>query len=163
MVEEKVRQLPDFPRSLATLVKHLLLSHHGQYEYGSPKRPKTIEAVILNFLDDLDSKINGVRTHIERDPDNGSGWTSYHRLYDRYFFKDVLPGVAQRESLSATAMATPVAPPPLVPRQDARPEQKPEPARTTQEKERKKFGFTLADQLKGKSLDLFAADEKEKE
>lgn len=162
MVEEKVRQLPDFPRSLATLVKHLLLSHHGQYEFGSPKRPKTLEAVILNFLDDLDSKINGVRTHIERDPDTGSGWTSYHRLYDRYFFKDVLPGVAQREPLAATAMATPSAPPPLVSRQDAKPEQIPETARTSQEKERKKFGFTLADQLKGKSLDLFADDEKEK-
>lgn len=162
MVEEKVRQLPDFPRSLATLVKHLLLSHHGQYEFGSPKRPKTLEAVILNFLDDLDSKINGVRTHIERDPDTGSGWTSYHRLYDRYFFKDVLPGVAQREPLAATVMATPSAPPPLVSRQDAKPEQIPETARTSQEKERKKFGFTLADQLKGKSLDLFADDEKEK-
>ena len=68
-------------------LKHLLLSHHGQYEYGSPKRPKTMEAVILNFLDDLDSKINGVRTHIEREPDRESSWTQYHRLYDRYFFK----------------------------------------------------------------------------
>jgi 3'-5' exoribonuclease len=153
MVEEKVRQLPDFPRALATLIKHLLLSHHGQYEFGSPKRPKTLEAVILNFLDDLDSKINGVRTHIERDPDNGSAWTSYHRLYDRYFFKEALPGTAQREE--------PTAAPPAAPLRATSPEPKPE--RTAAEKERKRFGFTLADQLKGKSLDLFAADEQEKE
>jgi 3'-5' exoribonuclease len=46
-----------------------------------------MEAVILNFLDDLDSKINGVRTHIAREPDSESSWTQYHRLYDRYFFK----------------------------------------------------------------------------
>jgi len=63
MVEEKLRSTQDFPLELAIHLKHLLLSHHGQYEYGSPKRPKTMEAVILNFLDDLDSKINGVRTH----------------------------------------------------------------------------------------------------
>lgn len=161
MVEEKVRQLPDFPRSLATLVKHLLLSHHGQYEFGSPKRPKTLEAVILNFLDDLDSKINGVRTHIERDPDNGSAWTSYHRLYDRYFFKEALPDTAPRPQPPAASMPAPGQPASPAPK----PEQKaePRPERTAAEKERKRFGFTLADQLKGKSLDLFAADEQEKE
>ena len=69
------------------LLKHMLLSHHGQYEYGSPKRPKTLEAVILNFVDDLDSKINGVCTHMAKEPDREGSWTSYHRLYDRYFFK----------------------------------------------------------------------------
>jgi len=87
LVEDKLRSLQDFPRELAMHLKHLLLSHHGQYEYGSPKRPKTMEAVILNFIDDLDSKINGVRTHIEREPESESSWTRYHRLYDRYFFK----------------------------------------------------------------------------
>ena len=89
MVEEKIRCLGNFPQDLAVHLKHLLLSHHGQYEYGSPKRPKTMEAVILNFLDDLDSKINGVRTHIEREPDSESAWTQYHKHYDRYFFKGV--------------------------------------------------------------------------
>jgi len=161
MVEEKVRQLPDFPRSLATMVKHLLLSHHGQYEFGSPKRPKTLEAVILNFLDDLDSKINGVRTHIERDPDNGSAWTGYHRLYDRYFFKETLPVTAQREEPLAAPLAVP--PRATSPEPKPEPKQEPKPERTTAEKDRKRFGFTLADQLKGKSLDLFAADEQEKE
>ncbi len=57
MIHERIATIPGFPVELAMLVKHLVLSHHGQYEYGSPKRPKTIEATILNYLDDLDSKI----------------------------------------------------------------------------------------------------------
>lgn len=87
MIEAKIRAIPGFSHHLKMLLKHMLLSHHGQYEYGSPKRPKTLEAVILNFIDDLDSKINGVRTHLEKDSAVDSGWTQYHRLYDRYFFK----------------------------------------------------------------------------
>jgi len=87
LVEDKIRQVEDFPRELAVLLKHMLLSHHGQYEYGSPKRPKTIEATILNYLDDMDSKINGIRAHIAKESASTSRWTAYHRLYDRYFFK----------------------------------------------------------------------------
>lgn len=88
MLHERITGLPGFPVELAMLLKHMILSHHGQYEYGSPKRPKTMEATILSYLDDLDSKINGIRTHIRKEPDNPSRWTSYHRLYDRYFFKE---------------------------------------------------------------------------
>ncbi|GFO60459.1 HD family phosphohydrolase [Geomonas silvestris] len=88
MLQERIASLPGFPFELGMLLKHMLLSHHGQYEYGSPKRPKTVEATILNYLDDLDSKINGIKTHIKKEPDNPSRWTSYHRLYDRYFFKE---------------------------------------------------------------------------
>jgi 3'-5' exoribonuclease len=87
LVEEKIRQVDGFPRELGILLKHMLLSHHGQYEYGSPKRPKTIEATILNYLDDMDSKINGIRAHIAKESASTSRWTAYHRLYDRYFFK----------------------------------------------------------------------------
>jgi 3'-5' exoribonuclease len=88
MLHERIAALAGFPAELALLLKHMILSHHGQYEYGSPKRPKTMEATILNYLDDLDSKINGIRTHIRKEPDNPSRWTAYHRLYDRYFFKE---------------------------------------------------------------------------
>jgi 3'-5' exoribonuclease len=151
MIEEKIRSLQDFPRQKAVLLKHLLLSHHGQYEYGSPKRPKTMEAVILNFLDDLDSKINGVRTHMEKEPESTSSWTSYHRLYDRYFFKD-----------AATVS-------PAEPRgREERPPILPAPAVSPVREERasspqKRFGFTLGDQLRGKSLDLFAVEDEKKE
>ena len=87
MVEEMIRQVENFPRELRMLLKHMLLSHHGQYDYGSPKRPKTIEATVLNYLDDIDSKINGIQSHIAKENTSASRWTAYHRLYDRYFFK----------------------------------------------------------------------------
>ena len=147
MVEEKLRTLADFPRQKAVLVKHLLLSHHGQYEFGSPKRPKTLEAVVLNFLDDLDSKINGVQAHIDRESTNDSAWTSYHRLYDRYFFKDSTAGVP-----SPVASAPPAEKPLSAPPRAEHPPTKPG----------RQFGFTLGEQLQGKSLDLFAIDEEEK-
>lgn len=86
MLQERIAQVPGFPRDLAMLLKHLLLSHHGQYEYGSPKRPKTLEATILHYLDDMDSKINGIRAHISRETAQGSRWTGHHRLYNLYFF-----------------------------------------------------------------------------
>jgi 3'-5' exoribonuclease len=88
MVQEKIAAIGGMPRDLSMLLKHMLLSHHGQYEYGSPKRPKTVEATILSYLDDLDSKINGIRSHFARETDANARWTSYHRLYDRYFFRD---------------------------------------------------------------------------
>lgn len=88
MIQEKIAAVGGFPQDLAMLLKHMILSHHGQYEFGSPKRPKTVEATILNYLDDLDSKINGIRTHIGKEAEGGSRWTSYHRLYDRYFYKE---------------------------------------------------------------------------
>ena len=88
LVEDKIRAVEGFPRELAMLLKHMLLSHHGQYEFGSPKRPKTVEATILNYLDDMDSKINGIRSHMAKESVSTSRWTAYHRLYDRYFFKN---------------------------------------------------------------------------
>ena len=57
MVREKIRAIPNFPAQLAMLVEHLILSHHGSYEFGSPSLPQTREAVALHFLDDMDSKM----------------------------------------------------------------------------------------------------------
>lgn len=88
MVHERIMAIPGFPPELGMLLKHMLLSHHGQYEYGSPKRPKTVEATVLSYLDDLDSKINGIRTHIRKEGEAAGNWTSYHRLYDRYYYLD---------------------------------------------------------------------------
>ena len=101
MIHERVCQIPGFPPELAMQLKHLILSHHGQYEYGSPKRPKTIEATVLNYLDDLDSKINGIRTHIKKEGEMQGNWTAYHRLYDRYFYVD-----RTEESLTGRAATT---------------------------------------------------------
>ena len=86
-VDEKIRSLPDFPESLALLLKHLILSHHGEYIFGSPKRPKTLEALLLHHLDDLDAKINAFMSWIEKEKESPSRWTSYHKLFDRFIFK----------------------------------------------------------------------------
>lgn len=88
MVEGKIREIEDFPRELSMLLKHMILSHHGEYEYGSPKRPKTLEATILSYVDDLDAKVNSLQTMIDSDSENGSKWTGYHRLYERYIYKN---------------------------------------------------------------------------
>ena len=145
MVEDRVRQLPDFPADLSLLLKHLLLSHHGQYEFGSPKRPKFIEAVVLNFVDDLDSKINGIQTHIDKEPDRDSSWTNYHRLYDRYFFKGSAAATEKAPVSSDAAPAVKSAPP-----QSSRPKEK-------KERFNQPLGATLGEQLKEKNLDLFSA------
>ena len=147
MLQERIAKLPDFPGELAMLLKHMILSHHGQYEYGSPKRPKTMEATILNYLDDLDSKINGIRTHIRKEPDSPSRWTAYHRLYDRYFFKDK-PAVAEgevgtdlepsellAETVTAPVPSSPVSGPEAAPQQ--RQEQRQE--KGQEQRERKNF------------------------
>lgn len=83
-VSEKIRTIPDFPESLAVLVKHMLVSHHGQYEFGSPKLPQTVEALILHYLDDLDGKIQSVQSLMAKEQ---SRWTSFHRAYGRSFFR----------------------------------------------------------------------------
>jgi 3'-5' exoribonuclease len=94
MVVDFIRDIPDFPRRLEMLLKHMLLSHHGLYEYGSPKRPKTLEAMILHYLDDLDSKINSISNQISRDSELEGNWTTYHRLYDRFIYKEHYPETA---------------------------------------------------------------------
>jgi len=148
MVEEKIRELGNFPVELAIHLKHLLLSHHGQYEYGSPKRPKTMEAVILNFLDDLDSKINGVRTHIGREPDSESAWTQYHKHYDRYFFKGVQPAAPSGEAAPVPGEEKAKSPEPV--------------SGKPYGQQRPRFSNTLGEQLKSKDLNLLAGDNQEK-
>ncbi len=85
-VEAKIRQLPDFPKDLSTLLKHLLLSHHGQYIWGSPKKPMTLEAVMLHYLDDMDAKMNGIKQFLKTQVPEGSKWSSYHRSFERVFY-----------------------------------------------------------------------------
>lgn len=66
MVEKKLETLPGFPPKLRLLVEHLILSHHGQYEFGSPKLPMIPEAVLLHYLDDMDAKLQTMRSEFER-------------------------------------------------------------------------------------------------
>ena len=66
MVEKKLIHLPDFPENLRVLVEHIILSHHGKYEFGSPKLPMIPEALLLHYLDDLDAKMQTVRSEFAR-------------------------------------------------------------------------------------------------
>ena len=66
MVEKTIDSLPDFPPRLKTLVLHMILSHHGKLEFGSPKLPMIPEALVLNFLDDLDAKMQAVAGEFEK-------------------------------------------------------------------------------------------------
>jgi len=68
MVREKIKGIPGFPPQLASLLEHLIVSHHGSHEFGSPSLPQTREAVALHFLDDMDSKMGAVRATLDAAP-----------------------------------------------------------------------------------------------
>jgi 3'-5' exoribonuclease len=74
LVREKVQAIPNFPARLAVLVEHLILSHHGSLEFGSPALPQTPEAIALHFLDDLDSKLAAIRSSLDA-PSADKDWT----------------------------------------------------------------------------------------
>ena len=83
MLQTKLELLPDFPAELKTLLEHLIISHHGEYEFGSPKLPMFPEALLLHYMDDLDSKMEAMRAHFEREADLESPWTSYNASLGR--------------------------------------------------------------------------------
>ena len=83
MLQTKLAQVPGFPEELKTLVEHLIISHHGEYEFGSPKLPMFPEAVMLHYLDDLDSKMESMRAHFEREAGTESAWTGYNASLGR--------------------------------------------------------------------------------
>jgi 3'-5' exoribonuclease len=86
MVDEKLASLAGFPEEIGVRLKHLILSHHGEYAFGSPKRPKFLEAFALHLIDDLDAKMNGLKRFMDRDRQEGN-WTEFNRLFERYFLK----------------------------------------------------------------------------
>ncbi len=94
LIEKKVQQLEaeegrlpgPFPVEKKLLAKHMVVAHHGKLEFGSPKEPACLEALLVHMIDDLDSKVNSIRTFIEQDSAPGS-WTLLHRQYERYFYK----------------------------------------------------------------------------
>ncbi len=76
-----------FPPETLLRLKHMLVSHHGTYEFGSPKLPMTPEAIALHHLDNLDAKVNEYTTLIENDPSPQSTWTPYQSTMQRKIFK----------------------------------------------------------------------------
>lgn len=86
MLREKIASLPEFPEKLRILVEHMILSHHGKYEFGSPKLPMTPEALLLSALDDIEAKMQAVRNEFARDAAAGKSageLTEWVRSMDR--------------------------------------------------------------------------------
>jgi 3'-5' exoribonuclease len=77
MIADKLRAFPDFPIELRNLIEHMVLSHHGQLEFGSPKLPIFPEALLLHYLDDMDSKMENMRALIDKDPQAEGYFSAY--------------------------------------------------------------------------------------
>ena len=86
LLDSKFDQITDFPDDLKFKLRHIIASHHGELNFGSPKRPKILEALAIHLLDDIDAKINGISKFMARDRNSGP-WTEYNRLLERFFFK----------------------------------------------------------------------------
>ncbi|MBQ8877254.1 MAG: HD domain-containing protein [Lachnospiraceae bacterium] len=80
MVGEKIRQIPGFPNVLASELKHCILSHHGEFEFGSPKKPAIMEAVALSYADNTDAKLQTFTEIMENT--NEIGWLGFNRLFE---------------------------------------------------------------------------------
>jgi len=86
VLERKIASIPEFPPSLATHLKHLVISHHGEMEFGSPKRPMTLEASCLHALDNLDAKLWGIHDFLKKEAAPGKRWTAFHRVHQQHFY-----------------------------------------------------------------------------
>ncbi len=105
MLQQKTAQLPEFPPPLKTLLEHMIISHHGHYEFGSPKLPMFPEALMLHYLDDLDSKMESMRAQFERETTlENDAWAGYNSSLQRPLLdsKKFLEGAAAPVTPSAT-------------------------------------------------------------
>jgi 3'-5' exoribonuclease len=122
MVEDAIRQDPDFPPAVRDLVLHMVLSHHGALEFGSPKVPVFPEALLLNLIDTLDAKMECMRASIEKDRQIEGVWTGYVAPLERTVLKkrkylepaapppQAGPGAAESKSAASPAAPAPHAP-----------------------------------------------------
>ena len=85
-LDRAMQNMDDFPAELRMKLLHMIISHHGETAKGSPIVPKTVEALILTYLDELDAQINAWRHIIERDKDGHRSWSSFITLIDRHLY-----------------------------------------------------------------------------
>ena len=81
LIRASIRRIPDFPKKLASELCHCILAHHGELEYGSPKKPALMEAVALNMADNTDAKLESFREVLKSAKEN-DGWLGYNRLFE---------------------------------------------------------------------------------
>jgi 3'-5' exoribonuclease len=103
MLAEKVARSTEltgesFPPELLLRLKHMIVSHHGSFEFGSPKLPMTLEAVALHYLDNLDAKLHTFGREIRDDPSRDSSWTPFQQSLGRRLFKGSAPAPEDGDS-----------------------------------------------------------------
>jgi len=86
LLEGLVSAVEGFPPFLADVLKHIILSHHGEQEWGSPKKPMCIEALVVHYIDDLDAKVAGVKEHMISNMEDEK-WSQFHKLYESRFYR----------------------------------------------------------------------------
>jgi len=87
MVQEKMRQIPGFPDELKGQIEHIILAHHGKAEFGSPKEPVFPEALLVHFLDEIDSKLEAMRAQYAADQERPGDWTARNPALRRELLK----------------------------------------------------------------------------
>ncbi len=108
LIEKKISAIPEFPGPLATNLKHIVASHHGELEFGSPKQPVTLEACCLHMLDSLDAKLLGIHEYMKKEAQGNKQWTPFHRVHQRFFYipeslrQEAGPGEGETESVQAS-------------------------------------------------------------
>jgi hypothetical protein len=111
MIGDKLQGLPDFPPKLRMLVEHMIISHHGELEFGSPKTPLFLEALLLHHLDNLDSKMETMRAAAERDKLVDGEFTSWVSSLERSVLKKDKFLAGGSPAATAPKPAVPTAPP----------------------------------------------------
>lgn len=86
-LDRLIAEMPSFPDEHRRQLLHVLLAHHGEYEYGSPRRPKTPEAMLVHQVDTLDSKLAGMQEAIDAGGDSDLSWSDYSRILDRHVYR----------------------------------------------------------------------------
>jgi 3'-5' exoribonuclease len=81
-VQKHIDQIPDFPKKMASELVHCILAHHGELEYGSPKKPALAEAVALSFADNSDAKLETMKEALSNVPEGNLEWQGYNRLFE---------------------------------------------------------------------------------
>lgn len=92
LIEKKTQRILGFPEDLREILKHIVLSHHGKLEYGSPVRPYIMEAFVVASIDELDSKLDTIFNFIKIERETGDQWSRYNEQFDRYFYLESLKG-----------------------------------------------------------------------
>jgi len=105
LVNKKTAAIPGFPEEIRIALNHLILSHHGVLEYGSPKRPKMAEAILLSFLDDMDAKVAALRVMTE-DREEGDNWTPYQKMFERPIYMGLMGKRSEEGEAEAMESAT---------------------------------------------------------